>query len=157
MSNTFSHMLAFLLLLPAAVAQQGAVSPMHHAKGTFTISMKPLTPAPAEGLSRYSIDKQIHGDLEATTRGEMFSGGDYKAGAAGYVAIEVVTGTLQGKHGSFAIQQMGTMDQTGPKLTAIVVPGSGTGELKGIAGTLTIDPSNGQHSYTLDYTLPAAE
>ncbi len=155
MSITFKSLCALCLLLPMAVAQQGAVLPMHHAKGTFTINMKPLTPAPAEGLSRYSIDKQIHGDLEATTKGEMFSGGDYKAGAAGYVAIEVVTGTLRGKHGTFAIQQMGTMDQSGPKLTAIVVPGSGTGELKGIAGTLTIDPSNGQHSYTLDYTLPA--
>ncbi len=127
---------------------------MHHAHGTFTISMKPLAPAPAEGLGRFSIDKVIHGDLEATTKGEMYSGGDYKTGAAGYVAIEVVTGTLGGKHGSFAIQQMGTMDANGPKLTAMVVPGSGTGELKGIAGTLTIDPSNGQHSYDLKYTLP---
>ncbi len=152
----FINLIALCLVVPAAAAQQGSVSPMHHAKGTFTINMKPLTPAPAEGLSRYSIDKQMHGDLEATTQGEMFSGGDYKTGAAGYVAIEVVTGTLQGKHGSFAIQQMGTMDQNGPKLTAIVVPGSGTGELKGIAGTLTIDPSNGQHSYTLDYRLPGA-
>jgi hypothetical protein len=143
------------LCLPfAAGAQQKETPVMHHARGTFTIAMKPLTPAPAEGLGRFSIDKVIHGDLEATTKGEMFSGGDYKTGAAGYVAIEVVTGTLGGKHGSFAIQQMGTMDANGPKLTAMVVPGSGTGELKGIAGTLTIDPSNGQHTYDLEYRLP---
>lgn len=127
---------------------------VHHAHGTFTVSIKPLTPAPAEGLGRFSIDKVIHGDLEATTKGEMFSGGDFKTGAAGYVAIEVVTGTLGGKHGSFAIQQMATMDANGPKMTAVVVPGSGTGELKGIAGTFAIDPSNGQHTYDLEYTLP---
>lgn len=149
-----SFLRAIALCLPLAAVAQQKETPMHHARGTFTVAMKPLTPAPAEGLGRFSIDKVIHGDLEATTKGEMFSGGDYKAGAAGYVAIEVVTGTLGGKHGSFAIQQMGTMDANGPKLTAIVVPGSGTGNLKGIAGTLTIDPSNGQHSYDLEYTLP---
>jgi hypothetical protein len=127
---------------------------LHHAHGTFTITMKPLTPSPAEGLGRFSIDKVIHGDLEATTQGEMFSGGDYKLGEAGYVAIEVATGTLAGKHGSFALQQFGTMDKNGPKLTAIVVPGSGTGELKGITGTLTIHNDAGNHSYDLEYTLP---
>ena len=126
----------------------------HHAHGTFTVDVKPLTPAPAEGLGRFSIDKQIHGDLEATTKGEMFSGGDPRQGAAGYVAIEVVTGTLAGKQGSFALQHSATMDQSGLKMQVLVVPGSGTGELKGIAGTFTIKIENGQHSYTLDYTLP---
>ena len=67
---------------------------IHHARGTFTVKIQPLTPAPAEGISRFSIDKEIHGDLEATTKGEMFSAGDVKGGVAGYVAIEVVTGTL---------------------------------------------------------------
>ena len=128
--------------------------PMHHAHGTFTVDVHPLTPAPAEGLGRFSIDKQIYGDLEATTKGEMFTGGDPKQGAAGYVAIEVVTGTLAGKHGSFALEHMATMDASGPKMQVIVVPGSGTGELKGIAGTFTIKIENGQHFYDFDYTLP---
>jgi len=127
----------------------------HHAHGTFTVDVRPLAPPPAEGLSRFSIDKQIHGDLEGTTEGEMFSGGDYRLGAAGYVAIEVVTGVLQGKRGTFALQQMATMDANGPKMNVIVVPGSGTGELKGISGTFTITIANGQHSYDLEYTLPA--
>jgi hypothetical protein len=125
-----------------------------HAHGTFTVKIQPLTPAPAEGLSRYSIDKEIHGDLEATTKGEMFGGGDPKQGAAGYVAIEVVTGILNGKHGSFALQQLGTMDKSGMKLEVVVVPGSGTGELKDISGTFTIKIENGNHSYDFDYTLP---
>ncbi|MGD0095303.1 MAG: DUF3224 domain-containing protein [Terracidiphilus sp.] len=126
----------------------------HHARGTFTVNVKPLTPPPAEGLGRFSIDKEIHGDLEATTKGEMFSAGDPKQGAAGYVAIEVVTGTLAGKHGSFALQHTATMDKSGLKMTVIVVPGSGAGELKGIEGTFTIQIENGQHSYDLEYSLP---
>jgi len=126
----------------------------HHAHGTFTVNVQPLTPPPAEGLSRFSIDKIIHGDLEATTKGEMYSGGDPKLGEAGYVAIEVVTGTLAGKHGSFALQHSATMDRSGYKMSVIVVPGSGTGELKGIAGTFTIHIENGQHSYDFEYTLP---
>ncbi|MGO9317188.1 MAG: DUF3224 domain-containing protein [Terracidiphilus sp.] len=126
----------------------------HHAHGTFTVNVQPLTPPPAEGLGRFSIDKIIHGDLEATTKGEMYSGGDPKLGEAGYVAIEVVTGTLAGKHGSFALQQLATMDRSGYKMSVVVVPGSGTGELKGIAGTFTIHIENGQHSYDFEYTLP---
>ena len=129
-------------------------NPSHHAHGTFTVDVKPLNPPPAEGLGRFSIDKQIHGDLEATSKGEMLSGGDYKQGVAGAVAIELITGTLNGKHGTFALQHMSTMDQNGPKMQIVVVPGSGTGELKGIAGAFTIKIESGQHFYELDYTLP---
>jgi hypothetical protein len=144
-----------LALLPTQVCAQQKEAPVtHHARGTFTVKVAPLTPAPAEGLGRFSIDKQIHGDLEATTKGEMFSGGDPKAGVAGYVAIEMVTGTLAAKYGSFALQHSATMDQNGPKMTVIIVPGSGTGELKGISGTFTIKIEGGQHSYDLEYSLP---
>jgi hypothetical protein len=146
--------LALVLLPVAAVSQQKEIAVSHHARGSFSVAIKPLTPAPAEGLARYSIDKVIRGDLEATTVGEMISGGDPKAGEAGYVAIEVVTGTLDGKRGSFALQQFATMDKNGPKMTVVVVPGSGTGELKGIAGTFTIKIEGGVHSYDLEYTLP---
>jgi hypothetical protein len=145
---------AFAFLSPLLLAQQKENPMAYHAHGTFTVNVQSLTPAPAEGLSRFSIDKQIHGDLEATTKGEMLSGGDPKQGAAGYVAIEVVTGTLAGKHGSFALQHSATMDHGGFKMSVIVVPGSGTGELKGITGTFSIHIENGQHSYDFEYTLP---
>jgi hypothetical protein len=141
-------------LSPFLAAQQKKTPMTEHARGTFTVNVQPLAPAPAEGLSRFSIDKQIHGDLEATSKGEMFSAGDPKQGLAGYVAIEVVTGTLKGKSGSFALQHSATMDQSGPKMNVIVVPGSGKGELKGISGTFDIQIANGQHSYDLEYTLP---
>ncbi len=124
------------------------------AQGTFTVDIKPLAPAPAEGLARYSINKEVHGDLEGTTRGEMFSGGNPKEGEAGYVAIEVFTGTMAGKRGSFALQHSATMDSNGNNMNVMVVPGSGTGELKGIAGMFTIRIEGGKHSYVLEYKLP---
>jgi len=127
---------------------------MHNAHGTFSVDVHPLSPAPTEGLGRFSINKTIHGDLEATSIGEMFTGGDPKKGLAGYVAIEVVTGTLGGKSGSFALQHFATMDGNGPKMQVIVVPGSGTGELAGIEGTFTIRIENGKHLYEFEYALP---
>lgn len=127
---------------------------MSQAHGTFTVDIHPLSPTPAEGIGRFSINKTIHGDLNATTIGEMFTGGDPKQGAAGYVAIEFVTGTLGGKYGNFALQHFATMDGKGPAMQVIVVPGSGTGELKGIEGTFTIRAENGQHFYEFDYELP---
>src|SRR5580698_10255986 len=133
-------------LAPLLLAQLTDTSMTYHAMGTFNVDLHPLTPAPAEGLARFSIDKQIHGDLEATSKGEMFAGGDPKQGAAGDVAMEVVTGALQGKKGSFALQHSATMDQSGNKLSVIIVPGSGTGELKGITGTFDFKIANGQHS-----------
>ncbi len=142
---------------PFVLAQEAKHTMTDHARGTFTVTVQPLVPAPAEGLARFSINKEIHGDLEATTKGEMFSGGDPKQGAAGYVAIEVVTGTLQGRRGSFALQQFATMDSSGPKMTVVVVPGSGTGGLKGIAGTFTITIVDGRHHYDLEYSLPDAK
>ncbi len=126
----------------------------HHARGTFTVDMKPLTPTPAEGIARYSAEKEIHGDLEGTSKGEMLSAGDLKSGSAGYVAMEMVTGTLAGKHGSFALQHFATADASGRKMNVIVVPGSGTGDLQGITGSFTIQIEGGKHSYDLEYTLP---
>ena len=146
--------MALALLAPQSTQPQKETLMPHHAHGTFAVDVKPLTPPPAEGLGRFSINKEIHGDLEATSKGEMFSAGNPRAGAAGYVAIEMVTGTLGGKQGSFALQHLGTMDASGPKMQVTVVPGSGTGELQGIAGTFTIHNDKVAHSYDFDYTLP---
>jgi Protein of unknown function (DUF3224) len=127
---------------------------MSRATGTFTVEIRPLSPAPVEGIGRLSINKTIHGELEAATVGEMFTGGDPKQGAAGYVAMEFVTGTLNGKQGSFALQHFATMDGRGPSMQVIAVPGSGTGELTGIEGTFTIRVEKGQHFYDFEYALP---
>jgi hypothetical protein len=130
-----------------------------HAEGSFDVKMTPLATddvLAGTEIGRFSLVKQYHGDLEATAKGLMLSAGDPKSGNAGYVAIEQVTGTLGGHTGSFALQHFGAMQGGSFKLTVEVVPGSGTGELAGIGGTLTIIIVAGKHSYTFDYMLPVA-
>lgn len=126
----------------------------HVANGTFEVSLQPLAPASGEGMMRWSIDKTIHGDLEATTKGEMLSAGNPKSGQAGYVAMELVTGGLSGKNGGFVLQHVAAMDTSGAKMNVTVTPGSGTGDLKGIAGVFVITVADGRHSYSFEYTLP---
>jgi hypothetical protein len=119
-----------------------------------------MTPLPADdattgtSIGRYALDKQFHGDIEGASKGEMLSAGDPSKGSAGYVAIEHITGTLHGHTGSFALQHNGSMNQGTFLLEVTVVPGTGTGELTGISGTMKIIISAGKHSYTFDYTLP---
>jgi hypothetical protein len=131
---------------------------MHHAMGPFDVKTKPMTPddyTNGTSLGRFSLNKQYHGTLEATAKGEMLSSGSPESGSAGYVAIEEVSGSLDGRHGSFALQHFATMHAGKFELRVEIVPGSGLGELAGIAGTLaiTIGPG-GKHTYALDYTLP---
>jgi Protein of unknown function (DUF3224) len=125
---------------------------MNIAKGTFEVKMIPETNPIDSSITTMSIDKQVHGDLEATTKGEMLAAGDPKKGAAGYVAIEQVMGKLKGKTGSFALMHFATMTPGSPnEIKVIVVPGSGTGELSGIYGTFNILIDHEQHSYTFEY------
>jgi hypothetical protein len=102
-----------------------------------------------------SMEKQFHGDLEATSKGEMLSAGGSVKGSAGYVAIERVSGTLHGRQGTFVLQHSGTMTRGVPGLTVSVVPDSGTGDLVGLAGTMSIVISEGKHEYDFTYTIDA--
>jgi hypothetical protein len=133
------------------------LSVFHHARGTFEVSIQPRPAPDIGGVACFSSDKTIHGDLEATSKGEMFSAGDPKAGNAGYVAIETVNGKLEGKSGSFVLQHFATMDASGRDMIVKVSPGSGTGELKGISGTFTIIIEGGKHSYDFEYKLANGE
>jgi hypothetical protein len=100
-----------------------------------------------------SIDKQFHGDLEATSKGQMLAAVTSVKGSAGYVAIEQVTGSLRGRSGTFVLQHSGTMTRGAPQQIVSVVPDSGTGELVGLTGTMTITIADGKHSYDFEYTL----
>jgi hypothetical protein len=131
---------------------------IQHAKGTFQVSM--TLPASSEEravglLGRMLLDKQYAGDLVADGQGQMLTAMTATQGSAGYVAIELVTGTLHGRAGSFALQHSGTMDRGAPLLLVTLVPDSGTDALEGISGQLTIRVAEGKHFYALDYTLPA--
>ena len=131
-----------------------------HAEGTFEVKNSPLGADDAlngTAIGRFALDKQFRGDLEGTSKGEMLGAGNPATGTAGYVAIEQISGTLNGLNGSFALQHFGTMEENRFELTVKVVPGSGTGDLIGITGTMTIAPVNGKHSWKLDYMLPSSK
>ncbi len=140
---------------PRSGSEQGKA--MTEAKGSFEVKLAPGVAEPEmTGTQKIGLDKVYHGDLEATGKGLMLSSGDPGQGSAGYVAMERVTGTLAGRAGSFALMQMGTMAPgTGPQLTVTVVPGSGTGDLSGIYGGMTINIAAGKHSYVLNYAFAA--
>jgi Protein of unknown function (DUF3224) len=121
------------------------------ARGTFTVKLTPETSD--EYIARMSIDKQFHGDLDAVSQGQMLSTSTEIEGSAGYVAMERVSGTLHGRHGTFVLQHNGTMNRGAAELAVRVVPDSGTGELVGLAGSMTIVISDGKHSYELTYTI----
>lgn len=125
-----------------------------HAGGTFEVKIKPLTTDDANAnLVRMSLDKQFRGGLDATSKGEMLadSAGDKDSG--GYVAMERVSGTLDGRRGTFALQHSGTMSPGSMEMSVIVVPGSGTDQLKGLSGRMTIKIDGGKHSYDFEYAL----
>ena len=126
----------------------------NRASGTFEVKISPQDDKTGDPtLGRMSLDKQFHGDLEAASKGQMLTAGTAVQGSAGYVAIERVSGTLKGRSGTFALQHSGTMTRGTPQLTITVVPDSGTGQLEGLAGRMTIEIADGKHSYEFEYTL----
>jgi hypothetical protein len=130
------------------------------AKGTFEVKLEPQgEPDKADGstLGRMSLDKKFHGDLVGSSKGTMLTAGTDVKGSAGYVAIERVTGTLNGKTGSFVLQHSGTLTRGAPVQNITVVPDSGTGQLTGISGKFLVIIADGKHSYEFEYTLPAAQ
>ncbi len=127
------------------------------AKGTFTVKMSPQPWSENSSdhtLARFLLDKQFQGDMEATSSGQMMSAGSGAQGSSGaYVALEKVTGSLQGRKGSFVLYHVGIMNAGVPDLKINVVPGSATDELNGLAGKMTIQIADGKHSYEFAYTL----
>jgi hypothetical protein len=129
------------------------------AKGPFDVKLTPQgTGTDPTAVGRMTLDKTFRGDLEATSVGEMLAVRTAVAGSAGYVAIERVTATLAGRAGTFALQHWGMMDKGTPELKIAVIADSGTGQLTGLTGTMTIDiQPGGKHFYTFVYALPPAE
>ncbi len=123
-----------------------------HANGTFEVKLLPQ-PTEEKALSRMSIDKQFHGDLEATSKGEMLAAMTSVKGSAGYVAMERVSGSLHGRTGTFVLQHSGTMTRGTPQQSVTVVPDSGTDQLVGLTGKMTILIADGKHAYQFEYEL----
>ncbi len=125
--------------------------------GEFNVTLKPLT-AYAEGhagtkLGRMSLDKTFSGGLQGSSKGEMLNAMTAVQGSAGYVVIEQVEGVLDGLKGSFVLQHFGIMKRGQGRLILEVIPDSGTGQLVGLSGTMSITVENGKHFYTFEYDL----
>jgi len=156
---------AALFLSFVAGASAGYTTPIskersvtsHSATGPFDVKLAPETlsgVAEHSGLGRMSIAKQFHGALEASSTGEML-GWRTASGSGGYVAMETVRGTLDGRAGTFLLQHSSTMTRGEPAQSITVVPDSGTDALAGLAGRMVVDIApGGAHSYRFEYTLP---
>ncbi|WP_433966923.1 DUF3224 domain-containing protein [Tunturiibacter gelidiferens] len=159
---TICFVLAFNTAASTQTAKEVALpNQTVHATGFFDVK---VTPQPADetagspALARMLLDKHFHGDLEATSKGTMLAAGSgAKGSSGGYVALEVVTATLKGRTGTFILQHSGTMTHGTPTLSVTVVPDSGTGQLTDLAGKMSINITNGKHSYDLEYTLPETQ
>jgi len=123
------------------------------AEGEFDVRLTPVD-APGPGIGEMTIDKGFRGALVATSRGRMLAVRTPVDGSAGYVAMETVDGTLDGRRGTFALQHSGTMDKGAQSLSVAVVPDSGTGDLKGLSGTMAIRLDGPKHFYAMRYKLP---
>lgn len=142
--------------IPMQRGQVVAVANVARASGTFEVKLTPQTngvEVDSKDLGRLTIDKTFRGDLSGTSHGQMLTAITRVKGSAGYVAIERVTGSLHGKRGSFVLQHNGVMDRDTQQLTIVVVPDSGTDDLAGISGSMTISITEGKHLYVLEYTL----
>jgi hypothetical protein len=125
--------------------------------GTFDVKLNPLD-SYVQGtdhiaLGRMSIDKTFKGELDAISKGQMLTAMTPTKGSAGYVAIEQVSGVLSDRKGSFVLQHFGTMERGQERLILEVIPDSGTGDLTGLQGKMTIRIVNGLHFYEFEYEL----
>ena len=142
-------------LIAASETSKKEMVVTNRASGTFEVKLSPLD-MDEPTLGRMSIAKQFHGDLDGVSKGQMLTAGTEVKGSAAYVAVERITGTLGGRSGSFVLQHYASLNRGVPQQGIAVVPDSGTGQLQGLAGTMTIRIVDGRHFYDFDYTLAPA-
>jgi hypothetical protein len=140
-------------LMAGTLTQEPAMS--RHATGTFDVTITPVQP-PADAApgapGRMLLAKTFHGGIAGTGSGEMLATLEGASGA--YVALERVTGSVDGHAGSFALVHRGLVDGGAQELLITIVPGSGTGDLAGIVGEFHLTIEGGEHRYDLEYSLP---
>jgi len=157
-------LVATVCLLTAAAFVAGTAkaqeAQMHHATGTFAVTLTPADEEAVEaglGLSRYTLSKTFVGGITGTATGQMLAGGPPGVDTSGtYVALERVVGSLDGREGAFLLAHRGDINPDGYSLSITVVPGSGTGELAGLTGDFALTMVDGTHHYDLAYQLPTS-
>ncbi|MGB1092185.1 MAG: DUF3224 domain-containing protein [Oceanobacter sp.] len=105
-------------------------------------------------LERFKISKTFYGSLKANAQGEMLKASTNVEGSSGHVALEQVVGNLCGREGSFLLQHLGAHQSDHHLLILRVVPDSGTGEMEGLTGKMSIRASRreqGEHKYEFDF------
>ena len=157
MKRLMAFLYVALSAAPSFHPQKDAIMTTH-SRGTFDVKVIPQAPDHSAGgpFNRLFLDKQFHGNLDGTSKGQMLAAGTGVEGSAGYVALELFSGTLNGRRGSFILQHNGTMTKGVPTMIVTVVPDSGTDQLAGLAGKMTIIIADGKHSYEFAYTLAGA-
>lgn len=147
--------------LAAHTPRDASAVEKRRASGTFDVVLKPLPVDAAlqDGTSdRMSLEKRFHGDLAGTSNGQMLAARTQVEGSGGYVAIERISGTLHGRTGTFLLQHSGWMSKAGGMHMIItVVPDSGTGQLTGLSGSMTITIVDGRHFYGFEYVLATTQ
>lgn len=156
------HLSALLcaILSTTAIPTGAPIMPEQHPttiRGAFDVRLSPQAADGTADIGRMLLDKRYHGALDAVGSGQMLGWRSPVQGSAGYVAMERVRGTLEGRQGSFTLQHSGLMDRGAPELHIRVVPDSADGGLLGLRGTMQIEiAADGAHSYVFRYALPAA-
>ncbi len=104
-------------------------------------------------LTRATVMKTFTGDIAGESHVEYLM--MYRSdGSATFVGIERVVGSLAGKAGSFVLQRTGVFENGMAKESYVVIPGSGTGELRDLRGEGTSAVGHGmEHPLTLNYEL----
>jgi hypothetical protein len=128
-------------------------------RATGRIEVKTYEPRPYDEppdgpqLVEIHVTETFTGDIE----GEgvvRFLQAVRKDGSASFAGIERVTGRIGDRHGTFLLQDTGTLQGSTVSGQWFVVPGSGTGELTGLRGDGGFTADLGQHaSITLDYWI----
>lgn len=102
-------------------------------------------------LTRATVKKTFSGDIEGEGQVEYLM--MYRSdGSATFTGLERITGRVGGKTGTFVLQRTGVFEDGQAKETYSVVPGSATGELRGLRGEGTSSVGHGmEHPFTLSY------
>lgn len=136
-----------------AATQPTATAEPRLCTAEFVMDIVPGT-ADLDGTGRFDFTKLWTGGMTGTSHGFMLSAGDPATGNAGYVALETFDGSLDGRRGTLTLQQFGTMSEGVSVHHYEIVPGSGTGRLLGITGTLELTVTDGGHQVGVRYTVP---
>ncbi len=124
------------------------------ASGEFEIAFEPLR-ADDPVIGRMRVTRTYTGGFEGTGIAQLLSVGTPVEGSAAHVAFEVVEGVLDGRRGGFLLQHHGLMWRGESRAAIAVGPDSGTDELLGLRGTLTLENLGSRHTYAFDYTFEA--